>query len=204
MNDYTNKGLQSVDQSSLQSLVNLYIEKHRPRALREKAFFESRQSLQLAIYHAAFALDDREPPKRYSHQRRIRMKSMKQAYRFLMHALDSLSKAQTFEELHSILHAAFSTILGLGALYTYDTALRLGFFLKRAPEKVYLHAGTRLGARALGVRNSDSVEISALPKEIAVLPAYEIENFLCIFKPRTSAKLSIQPDTRLSLASFTL
>jgi hypothetical protein len=36
----------------------------------------------------------------------------------------------------------------------YDTALRIGAKLKLFPTKVYLHAGTRLGARALGLDDS--------------------------------------------------
>lgn len=187
MSACNNNTSQDVGRSGLRSLVALYIAKHRPGALREKAFFDSMPSLELAIYHAAFALDDRDPPKRYSHQRRIRMRPMKQAHHCLLQSRDQLKKARTFEDLHEILRTAFSDVHGLGALYTYDTALRLGFFLGLAPEKVYLHAGTRQGARALGVRCSDVVEVSALPKELQTLPPHEIENFLCIFKPRAES-----------------
>jgi hypothetical protein len=187
MYDCNSNATHSVGRSGLRSLVAVYIAKHRPGALREKTFFESMPSLELAIYHAAFALDDREPPMRYSHQRRIRMRPMKQAHHFLLQSRDRLAKVRSYEELHDFLRIAFSGIQGLGALYTYDTALRLGFFLKFAPKNVYLHAGTRQGARALGVRNSDVVEVSDLPKELAALPPHEIENFLCIFKPRVHA-----------------
>lgn len=186
MSDCDNNTSQNVRRDGLQSLVAVYIAKHRPGALREKAFFESMPSLELAIYHAAYALDDREPPKRFSHQRRIRMRPMKQAHHFLLQARERLKKARTFEDLHEILRMAFSDTYGLGALYIYDTTLRLGFFLKLAPEKVYLHAGTQKGARALGVRSSDVVEVAALPKELQTLAPHEIENFLCIFKPRAA------------------
>lgn len=184
MNDCSGNLTHSIGRGGLRSLVGAYIAMHRPGALREKSFFESMPSLELAIQHAAFALDDREPPKRYSHQRRIRMRPMKQAHHFLLQSRERLAKVRSFEELHEFLRIAFSSIHGVGALYTYDTALRLGFFLKLAPEKVYLHAGTRQGARALGVRNADFVEVSSLPKELAALPPHEIENFLCIFKSR--------------------
>lgn len=184
MSDCNNSTSNWVGRGDLNSLVSMYIAKHQPRALREKSFFESMPSLELAIYHAAFALDDREPPKRYSHQRRIRMRPMKHAHHFLLQSRGRLAKVRSFEELHDFLRIAFSEVHGLGALYTYDTALRVGFFLKLAPEKVYLHAGTRQGARAFGVRNADVVEVSALPRELAALPPHEIENFLCIFKPR--------------------
>jgi hypothetical protein len=174
--------LLSVERRALRPLVNLFIEKHRPGALREKEFFESLPSLELAIYHAAFALDERE--KRYSHQRRIRMGPMTLAYRVLLRSRNRLVEAHSFDNLHGFLRAAFSRIHGIGSLYTYDTTLRLGFFLKLTPTKVYLHAGTRKGARALGFRNGDFVKVSDLPNSLADLVPYEIEDFLCIFKPR--------------------
>lgn len=169
--------------SSLRSLVENYIKEHRPRALRERDFFMSMPSLQIAIHHAAFALDDRTPPKRYSHQCRIRRAPMQQAEKYLIAAQKKLGAMTTFDGLHSFLAGMFTKIPGLGVLYTYDTALRLGFFLRLEPELVYLHAGTKVGARALGVTASQTVRVSSLPRALQVLPAHEIENFLCIFKP---------------------
>jgi hypothetical protein len=165
-------------------LIDLYVEKHRPNALREKEFFETMPSIELAIYHAAFALDHRDPPKRYSHQRRIRLTPMRKAHRLLSQSRTRLADFKKFDELHEMLRKIFLGIPGLGPLYTYDTAQRIGFYLKFAPEAVYLHAGTQKGARALGIRGVAVVTVDRLPKELRVLPAHEIENFLCIFKPR--------------------
>ncbi len=166
-------------------LVTHYITEHRPTALREKSFFESMPSLELAIHHAAFALDHREPPRRYSHQRRIRRTPMRKAYWFLSKVHAELQEKHTFDELHEYLHTAFSKIHGLGALYTYDTALRIGFYLRLEPTDVYLHAGTREGARAIGVKDLHVVSVKNLPSELHALAPHEIENFLCTFKPRT-------------------
>lgn len=141
-------------------------------------------SLELALHYAAFALDHRDPPKRYAHQRRIRLAPMRRAYKFLSRSSAELKGCRTFDALHNFLANAFSKIRGLGPLYTYDTALRIGFFLKFEPELVYLHAGTRDGARAIGIRNARVAEIDMLPSELRVLAPHEIENFLCIFKPR--------------------
>ncbi|MCO5411104.1 hypothetical protein [Ralstonia mojiangensis] len=140
-------------------------------------------SLELAIHHAALALDDRIPPKRYSHQCRIRLAPMRKAKELLLRARKQLEANTTFDDLHTFLAATFTDIPGLGALYTYDTALRLGFFLGLEPTSVYLHAGTKVGARALGVTASRMVRVSSLPSALQVLPPHEIENFLCIFKP---------------------
>lgn len=166
----------------LRSLVARYIAQHRPRALREKDFFTSMPSLELAIHHAALALDDRNPPRRYSHQCRIRLAPMRKAEQFLLRARKQLEAKTTFDDLHTFLANTFTKIPGLGVLYTYDTALRLGFFLGLEPTSVYLHAGTKVGARALGVTASHMVRVSSLPPALQVLPPHEIENFLCIFK----------------------
>ncbi|MGE0188127.1 MAG: hypothetical protein AB7F79_02265 [Steroidobacteraceae bacterium] len=168
----------------ISALIARYIAVHQPSAIREKLFFANMPSLELAIHHAAYSLDDREPPKRYSHQRRIRRSPMRKAHWYLSHSLAKLWEMRTFTELHKFLKATFSKIHGLGALYTYDTALRLGFFLRLEPVDVYLHAGTRQGARAIGIRASRIVKVNELPTELHVLAPHEIENFLCIFKPR--------------------
>jgi hypothetical protein len=46
------------------------------------------------------------------------------------------------------------------------------------PDKVYLHAGTRLGARALGLRTAATLKMSELPKEFRALKPHEIEDVL--------------------------
>ena len=94
---------------------------------------------------------------------------------------------RTFDELHSFLEVTFLKIPGLGVLYTYDTALRIGFYLRLEPKAVYLHAGTKIGARALGVTTAKRAQVRDLPLALQVLPVHEIENFLCIFKPRAKA-----------------
>jgi hypothetical protein len=71
---------------------------------------------------------------------------------------------------------------GIGELYIYDTSLRIGAKLNLYPKKVYLHAGTRRGARALGLKADTSLNVPDLPSEFRCLLPYEIEDVLCIFK----------------------
>jgi hypothetical protein len=48
---------------------------------------------------------------------------------------------------------------------------------------VYLHAGTRAGARALGLNwRATTLAVHDLPAELRVLAPHEIEDCLCIFK----------------------
>ena len=78
----------------------------------------------------------------------------------------------------------FSGIDRIGALALYDIALRIGAFLGREPELVYLHAGARTGARALGLscRGRHALAPNEFPKEFARLLPCEIEDCLCIYK----------------------
>jgi hypothetical protein len=72
---------------------------------------------------------------------------------------------------------------GIGELTIYDTAHRIGAYLRLAPENVYLHAGTRQGAKALGFKGSwASIPRREFPKALSRLRANEIEDCLCIYK----------------------
>jgi hypothetical protein len=94
-----------------------------------------------------------------------------------------LGRAQSFAELIVCIDAAVRSLRGIGELYVYDTALRLGAHLGLLPHKVYLHAGTRRGARALGLdHRAESVSLADLPAPLRGLRPHEIEDVLCIYK----------------------
>jgi hypothetical protein len=98
-----------------------------------------------------------------------------------------IEKCQDFDELHDLLERLLAPITGIGELYVYDTALRIGAKLDMLPTKVYLHAGTRIGAQALGFHSKTKVlEVSQLPKWLHQLEPFEIEDVLCIFKDEIS------------------
>jgi len=62
-----------------------------------------------------------------------------------------------------LIDTALEPIPGLGELYVYDTTLRIGAKLNLFPDKVYLHAGTRLRERALGLRTAATLKMFELP-----------------------------------------
>ena len=67
----------------------------------------------------------------------------------------------------------------------YDTAHRIGAFLGLEPEHVYVHAGTTVGAKALGLKSIDGwVAMDDLPEVFRKLKPYEVEDFLCIYKKK--------------------
>ena len=71
----------------------------------------------------------------------------------------------------------------------YDTSLRVGAYLGLTPRFVYLHAGARAGAKALGLNaGTKKLAMSDLPHELQVLAPEEVEDFLCIYK-KTMARI---------------
>ena len=135
--------------------------------------------------HAARAVNVKG--KRFSHQYRIHGVALAEAKSRLMAELASVISCSCFESLHSLLSILFKPVSGLGPLYIYDTTLRLSAFFNLEPTAVYLHAGTRIGARALGLDVSpDIVPVTDFPKPIQILAPHEIEDFLCIYKKHLS------------------
>jgi len=172
---------------TLPLLVRTYRIRNRPGSVDELAFFCELPSIELAIHYAALATDRRG--KRFSHQCRISLATLRKAKAALEACAPQISRSQSFHALHQLVREILQAIRGVGELYVYDTALRLGAFLRVSPEHVYLHAGTRAGARALGLDLSEGfVRVASLPKPIQTLRPHEIEDFLCIYKGQLTSE----------------
>lgn len=173
------KGLKA---RSLRAMVRWYITYKRPCAKAELDSFRC-QPWEAAVERAALALNARG--KRFSHQRRLKQRALRNAERILSDSLGKLRNSKSFAALHELVMDLLHGISGLGELYYYDTALRIGARLNLMPHRVYLHRGTRDGARALGLDwRADSLHPRVLPRELTVLEPHEMEDFLCIFKDR--------------------
>jgi hypothetical protein len=80
----------------------------------------------------------------------------------------------------------------------YDTALRIGAYLHLKPELVYLHAGTRIGARNLGFDSSaEFIATRNFPDEFRCLSASEIEDVLCIYKDELNSRKRIPGNKKM-------
>jgi len=165
---------------SLRGMVRDYILRYRRRAQVELRG-RCGQPFEEALDRATLAKD--ECGKRFSHQRRLRGSLLRKARSILWDAAKELRRCESFDQLHNLIKEHLKRIRGLAELYYYDTALRIGARLGRMPKRVYLHRGTRDGARNLGLDwRADSLDPRGLPKALAVLEPYEIEDFLCIYK----------------------
>jgi hypothetical protein len=147
--------------------------------VEELESFRGEPTLDAAIERAAHAR--RPDGKRYDHQRRLTETALREAY-LRLRQLD-LSSCRSFDELHELVAASIGSIPGVGDLMVYDTALRIGAKLALSPSLVYLHCGTRDGARALGLNwRAQKLEMADIPEALQELEPREVEDCLCIFK----------------------
>lgn len=168
-------------QRTLRELVDEYLGRDGCMCDDEDRYYSMLPSYNYAIRSATFALT--VGGKRSRHQRRIYPHTLEDAYAKLHEIRSQLKTCQTYHLLWERVCEVASPIWGLGELYVYDTSRRIGAFLGLYPKRVYLHAGTRIGAKALHLDyRRPYLEKGDLPPELRRLPAKKIEDFLCIYK----------------------
>jgi hypothetical protein len=174
-------------------IVADYIRTQRPYTRAEMMDFVNEPSPSAAIRRAA--LCEMKDGKRHPHQRRIPKNLLEHVEAKLQAIRRKLSNAADFAALHSLVEREIGNIKGIGALTVYDISHRIGAHFGKAPERVYLHAGTRVGARVFSI-TGDSFDPKILPKAFARLAPSEIEDCLCIYKAELTG--SSRHDSRSS------
>jgi hypothetical protein len=168
-------GLKSYDE-----IVAHYLAEKKSKADNELRWFRIQRKIHDAVRLAGLAKGPHG--KRFRHQFRIPEQVLQRASRALLRNLHRLGRCKSFEALFRAVDETVSPIPGIGPLTVYDTALRIGARLGLSPEQVYLHAGTRHGAVALGLDlDRSAIPISELPKPLDQLSGGEAEDILCIY-----------------------
>src|SRR5712691_4162242 len=164
---------------TIESVVESYIRNKRQGARDELRFYQHQPSLQNAIEVAALART--EAGTKHRHQARIPRSVLKKALDKLIARADALQACKNFATLIDETQVLISPIWGIGELAVYDIAHRIGAYLGMKPQEVYLHRGTRAGARALGLDGSrrSSIALHELPSAFRRLAPYEAEDCLC-------------------------
>jgi hypothetical protein len=152
----------------------------------EISFYKDKtKSIEEVIKLAAQAVD--EKGNRHPHQRRLQKKTLDAAKKKLLANVSKIIGKNNFDSLHSLIDELLKNeVFGAGVLYRYDTTFRIGIRLGIYPKNVYLHAGTKDGAIALGfyTRGKKFLEMSELTEKYKEFEkfnkAYQIEDFLCI------------------------
>ena len=165
---------------SFAEIVAHYMAEKKPGADNERRWFRIQQKIHEAVRLAGLASGPNG--RRFRHQYRIPRKALERASRALLRDLRRLGRCRSFEALFQQVGATISRIPRIGPLMVYDTALRIGARLGLSPEQVYLHAGTRHGAEALGCDHGrTSISLNELPRPLNGLTPEEAEDVLCIY-----------------------
>lgn len=144
-------------------------------------FAKSQVNLKEAIRVSSLSIN--QSNKRHPHQYRLEQKTLNATCDELLLIERKLKAARTFDDLYQLIMSI--DVYGLGPLTRYDIATRIGAYLKLYPDRIYLHAGTRTGAkRLLGKVDGEYILKSDLPKPFRSrdITCSEIEDILCIFK----------------------
>jgi len=165
--------------------VKHYIANKRCGAGEELKAFASAATLRDAVRMAALA---KTPERKLRHQWRIPNRVLAECARYLEAAVPELAAAPTFEALHEVVRSEIRGVRGVGKLTVYDTALRIAAWRRLEPARVFLHAGTRVGAGYLGLGvGAESLSVEDLPAPLRSLRPREVEDVLCIYKEDLAA-----------------
>jgi hypothetical protein len=117
------------------------------------------------------------------HQIRIAPEDLAAGYRVLKSRPASTWSNPRFAKLLAETTRVANETPGLGDLWAFDTAFRLGIFFRCKPTDLHLHAGCRTGAeRLLGRRLGQTVPLSSFGLLADRLGAPHLESFLCTLK----------------------
>lgn len=167
---------------SYRAIVEHYIE-HRQEHAREELQRYCHKNLGLKHAIPLMARSECCCGKKHPHQWRIPTDVLEESAAKLKNAASELGKCSDFYELLELVEGIIGKIKGVGELTIYDIALRIGANLGVEPKVIYLHAGTRKGAKALGKDcKKDWISFSDLPPEFGALEAREVEDCLCVYK----------------------
>jgi hypothetical protein len=181
----------------LKTVVEHYKRSYRARAKAELDSFRAEPSLEMAVCRAA--LVEEPDGTRYGHQRRRTPDELQRGVRNLVRDVAKLEAAANFGQLIQTIHASVGHLRGLNELYIYDVSLHIGAFKGTLPTRVYLHAGTREGALALGLdaKTRKALDLFEIPEPLRELEPYEIEDVLCIYKAYFAGEVD-EPEQKLA------
>jgi hypothetical protein len=144
-------------------------------------YIKNQKSLKKVIQIACLSTE--ENGKRHRHQNRISKSNLLEFHDNVRKQIRKIRNVKNFDELIRIIRD--QRIAGIGELTIYDVAHRIGLFLNILPDKIYLHCGTRKGAKLiLGKISSKSILKSDLPEPLKYsdLECWELEDLFCLRK----------------------
>jgi hypothetical protein len=168
---------------SCNDVVADYLAKYTTNAEAEMRWFHQPVSIAEAIERACESRlpNGRGRLVRHGHQCRIPARALREAAMRLNERNATITATPDFRSLHDLVEATIGPIAGIGELTIYDIAHRVGAHTGAAPSEVYVHRGTRKGARALAFHGRKTIAIRKLPAAFQRLTAAQAEDALCIY-----------------------
>jgi hypothetical protein len=118
--------------------------------------------------------------KMHNHQSKV-SPALPQYEATLIEHMNVIIQMDTFNRLYTMLGLLKTP--GIGPMTIYDVAVRFGAWLGLKPEKIYVHAGTSAGLKALGIKpDGHSVPMELLPRILRRKDPDEVEDFLCTYR----------------------
>src|SRR5688572_7526332 len=124
-------------------IINDYKRNYSSNPDRWILYSKNQKSLAEAIRVATLSIDTYG--KRHPHQYRRSQTTLNVWYDSVLCRKRKIQKVQSFQDLIEFLQSII--VKEIGDLTVYDTATRIGAFLQLYPDRIYLHAGTKEGAR---------------------------------------------------------
>jgi hypothetical protein len=176
--------------ATLPGLVVEYVNERLPEKLRERLAWGALPG-NVALARSAYGRDAWGV--KHPHQYRLTDAALSAARTLAMARGESFFAARDFETLLHLAREIQHAIYGLGRMWTYDFAERIGAHLEIGPtHTVYVQCGALVGARNLDLRvRSGRLLHAELPAALRVLEAGEVEDFLCIKKSRLSVAMMV-------------
>jgi hypothetical protein len=167
--------------SSFKEIVQHYIELRRSDVNDEFNWIRSIKSEVELIRVASYVI--RSNGKRSSHHYRKPHELLERVRKTLLASRSKLARFRTFDQIYNFLESSIGDFFGVSELYIYDVSLILSVHRGITPERIYLHTGTREGARILRLPFGNKyLELSDIPKVFRTLAPHEIEDVFCIYK----------------------
>lgn len=167
--------------ATLADLVHEYINGDLSEKLRERLAWRA-LPFDIALARAAYGRD--ASGVKHAHQWRLRDQALSEARTRAIAQRDAFSDATDFEALLRLAGDIRGEVFGLGAMWRYDFAERIGAHLNIGPtHTVYVQRGALVGARRLNLRvRAGRLVHDELPDALRALDAADVEDFLCIKK----------------------
>ena len=128
----------------MNELIDKYLDKHACHLKRAREYFENLSTSEVVL---KAALSVNEDSKMFPHQYRVGKAKTELAANKLMQFETEILAAQSFEDIFKYTEEVRKMKIGVGHLWSYDTALHIGFNLGLLPNEVYIQSGVKRGLK---------------------------------------------------------